>query len=664
MPLPECVSNTFHQTLPTVEEDTKREKKTVKHASVRQSSTNPVPSLDLCPIPAASPQLTKKDVSSNISESKTMNTTLNSEDSAGNTFGKCNNKNISEGANPSPRSKSHSFENLSSLKPVIESNALTTTATAEIDSVADVNKNVNIVQSSKLTRANSKTFSKFSDSSWKKQASSNNISKTLLKHTNSIRSKITNSRMNRKAYVPTNASTRCEKTMPASKVPSTSDGNNDSFSTPVLSRRLTQNDMASGLKKTGLQLQTTPGQPGISKLSFSSVTKRVTTLLRFKRGFLPRTSVNGELEQKPSSPPSESLPSKPRFSAFMSAEAQFALLKGYEDILAQKLVDQYPAEKSLLQRTKTPRHSIAIADGTAKSTQDASLPWTDKKRAWKSIGQFKNEPQNLESFQVNENEKNRNNVEDPQDTAAGKNIDVHDSLIVKEDAAIKKGVRAQVKDNTLTPANYTNLSSEQANVVDNSRASIKQTGAQSSDVSEYLNKINALHAVSGITVVAPVADKNRPSLSMSLSGSSPSVSNDSQTITLALNSTPVTAAQQKRPKARRFSSLPDVGISSQNTQRRLSRDRLLVMTHRMEKAMDILDVLRSNTELALSPRVKGAAIMNNQNLPQQDHQKQQQHLYQSERRLSRCSGAEQVRDFNRWAGQWSLEFRDGSINEV
>ncbi|CAH1776761.1 unnamed protein product [Owenia fusiformis] len=57
----------------------------------------------------------------------------------------------------------------------------------------------------------------------------------------------------------------------------------------------------------------------------------------------------------------------PRFCATLSAEAQFAMLKGYEDVLLSNLRNTYPEYKNLLQRTKTPANvnqiMIDIAPG-------------------------------------------------------------------------------------------------------------------------------------------------------------------------------------------------------------------------------------------------------------------------------------------------------------
>ena len=55
-----------------------------------------------------------------------------------------------------------------------------------------------------------------------------------------------------------------------------------------------------------------------------------------------------------------SLPSLPRFSAYMTPEAQFCILKGYEDILHGKLSEEFPEYGGLLKRNTTPQQKIDL----------------------------------------------------------------------------------------------------------------------------------------------------------------------------------------------------------------------------------------------------------------------------------------------------------------
>ena len=65
------------------------------------------------------------------------------------------------------------------------------------------------------------------------------------------------------------------------------------------------------------------------------------------------------------------LPAKPRFCATLSAEAQYAMLKGYEDILREKLTNgQQMAEAGLL-RVRTPqKHVVCLHLTDAEPPQD------------------------------------------------------------------------------------------------------------------------------------------------------------------------------------------------------------------------------------------------------------------------------------------------------
>ena len=52
------------------------------------------------------------------------------------------------------------------------------------------------------------------------------------------------------------------------------------------------------------------------------------------------------------------LPKLPRFTTFMTPPAQFCVMKGYEDILHEKLAEKFPDKKNLLRRSRTPRHTF------------------------------------------------------------------------------------------------------------------------------------------------------------------------------------------------------------------------------------------------------------------------------------------------------------------
>lgn len=54
------------------------------------------------------------------------------------------------------------------------------------------------------------------------------------------------------------------------------------------------------------------------------------------------------------------LPKEPRFSTTMSTEAQYAMLKGYEDTVYDCLYKEYPECRQKLKRNKTPLHKVDI----------------------------------------------------------------------------------------------------------------------------------------------------------------------------------------------------------------------------------------------------------------------------------------------------------------
>ena len=372
---------------------------------------------------------------------------------------------------------------------------------------------------------------------------------------------------------------------------------------------------------------------------------------------------------QPPSPPPDPLPAKPRFSAFMSAEAQFALLKGYEDILAEKLVDQFPAEGAQIQRTRTPRHSIAISEFGLKSETSTSLPWAEKRH---SLG-------------VLYPDKDRSQRETNADLECVRDLESHDNSGVeistppKSYDFEKKFVNENSHNDGSTEADAL---SAKVDLDENLKAlnpsqSVKEDQSADRQINDNSpDKINRSsdstcgrqqgRERAGLTSLGdPQAEKSKSSFS-SLSSNTNNLGFSNTNLSLgnpttrALNSNgPINLSRSLR--ARRISSLPEVSTSPRIFSRHLPRDRLLMMTHRMEKAMDILDVLRSGTEQALSPRVKSTSPLDNQQ-QQHSHCRVQPQRCLSERRQSHDPGTEPLRDFNRWAGQWSLEFRADSTN--
>nr|KAG5711650.1 hypothetical protein BaRGS_016832 [Batillaria attramentaria] len=59
------------------------------------------------------------------------------------------------------------------------------------------------------------------------------------------------------------------------------------------------------------------------------------------------------------------LPRNPRFSSFMSPEAQYAMMKGYEDKLYEDLAGSFPESALSLKRNRTPHQKISIRGKSA-----------------------------------------------------------------------------------------------------------------------------------------------------------------------------------------------------------------------------------------------------------------------------------------------------------
>ncbi|GFS16704.1 hypothetical protein ElyMa_003220800 [Elysia marginata] len=338
----------------------------------------------------------------------------------------------------------------------------------------------------------------------------------------------------------------------------------------------------------------------------------------------------------------------------MSAEAQFALLKGYEDILAEKLVDQFPSERALIQRTKTPRHSIAISELGHESHR--AKPWAEKRRSWGGL-MFKDDKTELERLGEIDNGVNDGQTADLYSTKFKDDFESASKVFEKVSSVEQDDFQPGLERRISTSSQYSNKQTSSSN----------NTDMLTNDQSNARNKLS---------------DKNTHNLSTEDTPQDPishSPSNYSDEINVSASNagTPLSKTNQSTPQGlqnttpkeqtglskqlhgRRGSSLPEVVSSPRQISRHLTRDRLLMMTHRIEKAMDILDALRPGTELALSPRVKGGVISEKD---QRHQHKQRLHFRPSERRHSEAAGAEPLRDFNRWAGQWSLEFRADSTS--
>ena len=102
------------------------------------------------------------------------------------------------------------------------------------------------------------------------------------------------------------------------------------------------------------------------RTSFRTIGGRVTTLLRAKNAFARlkgKPSVQIEDEGKVSDFEIKELPKEPRFASTLSAEAQYAIMKGYEDVVHNYLCNTYPEYRNLLRRSRTPQTGVTVKSG-------------------------------------------------------------------------------------------------------------------------------------------------------------------------------------------------------------------------------------------------------------------------------------------------------------
>ncbi|KAJ8298407.1 hypothetical protein KUTeg_024938 [Tegillarca granosa] len=86
---------------------------------------------------------------------------------------------------------------------------------------------------------------------------------------------------------------------------------------------------------------------------FKSIGSRVTNMLKVKMAFQKKDGTQQE-DNSPFIKITE-LPKEPRFCSTLSPEAQFAIMKGYEDTVYAYISKTYPEYKFLLRRSRTPK---------------------------------------------------------------------------------------------------------------------------------------------------------------------------------------------------------------------------------------------------------------------------------------------------------------------
>lgn len=258
------------------------------------------------------------------------------------------------------------------------------------------------------------------------------------------------------------------------------------------------------------------------------------------------------------------LPRNPRFSTFLSAEAQFAMLKGYEDKLYEKIAHTDPESRPALKRNKTPHHkNIRIVDQESPSSP-------------RSLGKA-----------------DTDSVDGSETPEGGKSV-----------SSSRTSGYGSVGSSTPCATRISSFSSAASPSPDIGRSldirSFSPESAASSPVALPSPSLKPLGRLS----VASTSDVNGG----------------------GVTSPTMTSPRQDDAGERtlhRSNSLPMLDAG-------LSHNKRLVLTYRLESAMDILDTLKErNKEYSLSPRV-----------------------------VRRARQVDAVRDFNSWTRVWKKEFKE------
>ena len=108
--------------------------------------------------------------------------------------------------------------------------------------------------------------------------------------------------------------------------------------------------------------------------SFRTIGTRVTTLLRAKNAFarLKRKPVVkvADTVEKTTDLEIKELPKHPRFASTLSAEAQYAIMKGYEDVVHNYLCNTYPEYRNMLRRSRTPQGGVKVKPGEKENKEE------------------------------------------------------------------------------------------------------------------------------------------------------------------------------------------------------------------------------------------------------------------------------------------------------
>lgn len=114
------------------------------------------------------------------------------------------------------------------------------------------------------------------------------------------------------------------------------------------------------------------------RTSFGTVGKQVTALLKAKNAFVMFRKRKTQFEDQPIENDKafeiDKLPSQPRFASTLSAEAQYAMMKGYEDVVYSNLCTQYPEYRTMLRRNRTPHTGIKVSNIKGNKDDDTETP--------------------------------------------------------------------------------------------------------------------------------------------------------------------------------------------------------------------------------------------------------------------------------------------------
>ncbi|KAH9494570.1 hypothetical protein Btru_019883 [Bulinus truncatus] len=299
-----------------------------------------------------------------------------------------------------------------------------------------------------------------------------------------------------------------------------------------------------------------------AKTNFQSMTNRVTSLLKGRTAFLPRRS--SKEEDSSAMDAVEHLPKTPRFSSSLSAEAQYALMKGYEDIIADTITKKHPEFNTIIKRNKTPHHNIAISD---------------------------------KCFQKSDTKRNPDKEEDAKQTKLQAVVqDQMNSKKMSTFAEIVKGKQSAVASSSLDSAAKLQKPSSQAQ---------DQSDTTSTPLRSKEALASCLENIRRLSLAFPILATNKSD-------------NDDDDGVL------VDIGQSDRQPYRRHSVYTTAPSS-------VPRERQIVLSHRLERAMDLVDTMRPQWENTLSPRITG-------------------------RREA------PVGDYNHWADQWAKEFKINVVN--